>query len=294
MSDFDRQLINRILTLEQTVEALRRFETPILRDKLTANRTYYVRTDGNDANDGRSNTAAGAFLTIQRAVDVVSRTLDLNGFAVTIQVGAGTYTLTSSITLRPLVGLGQVTLLGDVTTPSNVVLSANSGISAIHAAYCHEWVIRGFRFNGTGATANAIVSDYGSYVQYGNCEFNTGWSVHLYATHGSALVASYDYSILAGATWHLLAEGFGQILVNNRTITLIGTPNFGGGFAGSSLSSMLASAGCTFSGAATGPRYLAQLVSTIQTNGGGMNYFPGNVAGAPLPGVLGASGGYYA
>ena len=75
-----------------------------IREKLTAARTYYVRTDGSDSNNGLANTSGGAFLTIQKAVDVAAYSLDCSGYAITVQVGDGTYT--GSVVMRSLLRQG--------------------------------------------------------------------------------------------------------------------------------------------------------------------------------------------
>lgn len=61
------------------------------REVLTADTTYYVRTDGNDSNDGLTDAAGGAFLTVTHAIDVI-QSIDLNQHLLTLHIGTGTWT----------------------------------------------------------------------------------------------------------------------------------------------------------------------------------------------------------
>ena len=65
---------------------------PSQRTKLLAPRNYYVRADGEDSNDGLTNSPDGAFLTIQKAIDTIADTIDLGGFGAAVLVQPGIYT----------------------------------------------------------------------------------------------------------------------------------------------------------------------------------------------------------
>lgn len=69
-----------------------------VRERLTANRTYYVSIGGSDGNDGM--TAGTAFATLQKAWNTIAP-FDLGGYAVTISVAPGTYVGVSSPTAAP-------------------------------------------------------------------------------------------------------------------------------------------------------------------------------------------------
>jgi hypothetical protein len=96
---------------------------------LTADRTYYVRPDGSDTNTGLTNTAAGAFKTIQKAVDA-AYALDCGKYKVTIQLAAGTYTAGAKIIgrLRNAYDAARrpFQIIGDTVTPANVAITVPS------------------------------------------------------------------------------------------------------------------------------------------------------------------------
>src|SRR5262249_15614718 len=113
------------------IQALNRGFQNVVRERLPAARTYYVRTDGSDTNSGLANSAAGSFLTLQRAFNVISQTLDIGGQTVTIQVGDGTYTAGIDFSAGTAGG-GSIIVSGNLTTPANVVIGVTSNNAFIN------------------------------------------------------------------------------------------------------------------------------------------------------------------
>jgi hypothetical protein len=240
------------------------------RPQLAANRTYYVLTTGSDSNTGLVNTAGGAFLTIQKAINVTSG-LDLNGFNTTIQVGAGTYAGTISV-LGPFIGggaTGTVSLLGDTTTPTNVILS--NGISVGNAAVL---TMGGFK-----TTAVISVSNYGVLNITGKMDIGASGSQHFNVYYGGVCNITAGYTISGDASIHWLVKQSGRITCTNVPITVTGR-TFSSLFAYASQGGgILEVNGITWTGTFTGQRYQAEYSGGIITGGGGVNYFPGSIAG---------------
>jgi len=251
------------------------------REILAANRTYYVRSDGSDSNTGLVNDAGGAFLTIQKALDVVA-TLDTATFSVTVQVANGTWT--EALILKQPIGVGALTLRGDTTTPTNVVLSRTSGTVLTNVGSV-QWTVAGFQVTTTGST-NGVRARYGgTLITLGNMDFAACGGAHIMATEGGTIVnQSTNYTISGAAVRHWWAESQGMIIVSGRTITISGTPAFSGHFATGTLGGILSVFSNTFSGSATGQRYSATNNSVIFTNGGGATYLPGDTSGSATSG----------
>lgn len=266
------------------------------REKLTAARTYYVRTDGNDSNNGLSNTASGAFLTPQRALDVVSDKLDFGSYQVTIQIADGTYTGLTMV--RPVVAASigntpPLIIRGNQTTPSNVVLQTTTADSAVFSVRSvSHWVgLQYVRIQANVSGGVGVVSEYGSRLSLKGVDFGVCQNIHLYVLGGGLIYLSDAYTISGAANYHYYADSNGIIYFLNNTCTLSGTLAFTI-FAVSSRGTIRAD-GSTFTGGTiTGTRYTAQILGAIYGDGNA-NKFPGSVAGTPVPGVLGANGGYY-
>jgi hypothetical protein len=246
-----------------------------------------VRTDGSNSNDGLSNTSGGAFLTIQKALDV-AYTLDLGGFAVTIQVADGTYAGTILIN-KPFVG-GLVTLQGNTTTPANCIISHSAFNSFSVTGSSTEISVFGFRIVNSAASSlgNGINVAQGASVTLGNIDFGTCTRCHIELGYAANVQMGANYSITGGSINHVNASANALFTIGSRTITLTGTPAFSGPFMSANTGAQLTLFSNTWSGAATGVRYSATLNSVINTFGAGATHLPGNAAGSV------ATGGQYA
>lgn len=257
-----------------------------IREKLTADRTYYVRTDGNDSNDGLTNVAGGAKLTIQGAITAINL-LDMNSKAVTVQVADGTYTGGVSVGGMQGYGLGSLTIQGNAVTPTNVIISTTS-VTAFNCRgnVANPIVIKNMKIT-TATSGHCIQAQAGVTVQISGIDFGACASYHMDASHQGRITVVGNYTISGGALAHCVAEYFGWFQKSTAyTVTISNTPAFSSWYA-LAYCGYLHDMGGTFSGSATGTRYSAQQNGIINTNGGGANYFPGNSAGST------ATGGQY-
>lgn len=253
-----------------------------VRDVLTANRTYYVRTDGSDSNTGLVNSAGGAFLTIQKAIDVIAA-LDIATYSVTISVAGGTYTGTIVVT-GPWLGSGSVTLTGDTTTPSNVVLSTTG--TTLSVTLGGRLNLGGFKIvssAGIGISCAAGVINLTGNMDYGACSQG-----HINCSSLGQISITASYTISGSSSYHWGSAG--NIAGSSLLWTLTGTPAFSTAFAYATSGGAIRTFSNTSSGSATGLRYLIDGGSSINTFGGGASYFPGGTAGS---GGTTTGGGFY-
>ncbi len=255
------------------------------REVLQANRTYYVRTDGSDSNTGLANSSGGAFLTIQKAIDTACA-LDLSIYNVTINVANGTYT--TPLVPKSYIGAGPISISGDTTTPTNVVISTTSANAITAVGVLGSYQIGGVKIQTTTSGIGIVASNGSKLVLNGKFEIGTCAGQQIACTTGAAISIAANYTISGGSSYHMFVLTTGQIIVNSVVTTLTGTPAFSGAFALAASVGIINTAGWTFSGSATGTRYSATLNAVINTASGNTSFLPGNAAGST------ATGGQYA
>lgn len=251
-----------------------------IREKLTADTTFYVATTGNDANDGK--TIGSPFLTLQGAMNYLARSIDANGYVPKIKLANGTYT--SGLTVAPVPGMATLTVEGDTATPANVVISTTS-------ANC-------FTIRGTGLTLNlqgmklqtttsgsCVSASIGANVQLtGLMDFGSCAGNHVAVDRSAVFGVAANYTISGGAQNHWSVRSGGYLSSSSRTVTLTGTPAFSSAFALAYINANIELGSNTFSGSATGKRFDCSYHGIIVTYGAGDTHLPGSVSGTQTNG----------
>ena len=255
-----------------------------LRARLMAPRTYYVRPDGDDGNDGLTNDTGGAFATIQKAIDIALGTLDLDTFDVTIQLADGTY-MAGATAAAPRIGSGTVTVRGNAANPENVVVIASSA-ACFRAMYSAAIAIKDMELRTVGNGVHALNATYNGFIQFQNLVFGMCGGFHIRSDMNGIVqgVSGTSYAITGGAVAHYNVAFAGNIRIQANTITLTGTPAFSSAFASGAINGCMGVNNNTYNGTATGKRYDVMSNAVINTNSAGPNYLPGDAIGTTAQG----------
>lgn len=242
---------------------------------------YSART-GSDSNTGLSNTVGSAFLTTQKAVDTACNSLDLGGQALTINVADGAYP--TPVVMRAFVGDGSFSIVGNVTTPANVLISTTSSSAVTNSDTGRTLSVTGVKLQTTTSGSGLSATGGGSKISFGNVDFGACAANHVSAANGGQIACTANYTISGGAQIHAGFVESGIVSISGRTIALTGTPNFSVAYAYARTSGSFLANACTFNGSATGVRFNLSLNSTCFVNLAADTYLPGNAVGSKTTG----------
>jgi hypothetical protein len=254
------------------------------RIKLGADLILYVRTDGNDNNNGSANTAGSAFLTPAAALNYARTAFDIAGRQVTIQFGiAGSYTATGA-TLGGTTG--TLVLRGDVANQDLYILNTTDPNGL--AAYAGTSGLYGVKVVQGNPANNTCSANSGSNLHIANCTFNCAGGAGsqnclLTSFPGGNIAIDGNIRFVGNAANCMYAQG-GSIYAastGGSVLSAVGTCAFNVIAGASNLGLIYFSPALySWSGSFTGTRYNAQINAVVNSNGGGANYFPGTIAGS--------------
>jgi hypothetical protein len=242
----------------------------------------YVRPDGSDSNDGSANTAAKAFLTPLAAANYGRQRYYLAGRQLIVQLGTpGIYAPPGNLDA----GGGSITIQGDPANQSayNVQgAAAPAGGAALIASVNGSITTNGLTITNTGTSnSNAAAAGAGS-LAVQNTTFSTTTSgapslLTVFSGGNVAVNAGCIFGGNAASMWQV-SSGY---LTMAGNVTLANAPNY------TTATVFVTNAGVfllqgnfSFSGSGcTGMRFLGNLNAIFNTNGAGVNFFPGSTAG---------------
>ena len=271
------------------------------RIKQTAQTTYYVRTDGNDANNGSANTSVGAFLTLQGAYDYICRYVDCAGFRAIIKLADGTYTGTLLTRGKAPVG-GAITIEGNTVSRTSVVLAAATDTNCIeHYASGSLLFVHGVTFKpaanydsfrvGAAAPFNFtnvafdVTNSPRCVIGYAQSKAAVSWQDPYYEDFGSSEVIGPEGPTSVGYFWiSVLGASFEADHQLDIKCDITVTEHAWLVSEGNAQADVPYTQDAASTGTVTGSRYLVNGNGVLNTFGSGDSYVPGSVAGTTATG----------
>lgn len=256
--------------------------------------THSAQT-GNDANNGLTQTRAGAFLTIQGYVNTVAQKIDLGGNAVTGRAAKGWYI--ENVELQTYVGRGTQGHLTPLITSDTglaadvIIKGASSAIAAIGATECAglEWVVQNVNITNPGGAG--IDADVGGWIALSGVIFSA--CANQVSGTGGVVEFSGPCTWAASPTsCGIQASDHSLILDSGNAHVISGTPTWAFAFAFFKNAAFGFFPGTTFAGASHGTRWVIDQTSFVDSEGADFDtMFPGDVAGGYSPSIEVRRGG---
>lgn len=248
------------------------------RELLTAARTYYVSPTGSDSANGL--TAGTAFATLAKAEAVVTGTLDLGGFDVTIKLADGTYT--AGVTLRRLTGSGLAIVEGNPATPGNVIVDPAVGDAVRVDGSGADWLLRSLRVNAAGGSG--LSARNGAWIRHYNMVFGACGASHIDVQTSARVSCTGAYAIAGASPIHIRQYNGTNYLHNGFGIAVSTPVNFSTAFFYSTGGNGIFKNYTLTGSAVSGKRYTLEALAMLDA-GGTAATFPGSTAGTTASGA---------
>lgn len=238
---------------------------------------FYVRTNGNDNNDGLSESKA--FATVERAFEEVSR-WNFNGRTPYFDIGAGTFTITKPIkyvgaTGEPartftIKGADRDTTIFDITYTGSIFLFYGD---------TNYVSFQQITFKGNNTKGNRLFGAIGTHLSVSDCKVTGSFSDLVRCDYSAYVTFSnilYEDAVITATMFQVQ---------NHSAITLSGTHNLSnvtaGNFINVSTFSGVAAAAISIVSSGTQPtrKFTLSKMSYINVAGRGEDILPGTTAG---------------
>jgi hypothetical protein len=251
-----------------------------IKHPLRQDTTFYVATTGDDSTgDG---TVGNPWATPQGAYEYLVRNIDFANRGVTVQIADGTYDGDEGTNRFDYTwtGGGYLIFQGNDTTPANVIFDCGSGVCFdFFLGPAGNYVeVSGVKLMSSGSGGVGVrVNALGGTVYLGKNDFGDMPSGrHISHCCAGFIGLADDYTISGDAAYHIFTEAGGYVDLESFTVTLTGTPAFTH-FARIENGAQMYSLGMTYTGSATGGKFLLRGNSTLI--GDSRAELPGDAAG---------------